>query len=279
MNCERVREHLSAYHDGELPDAVRLDVESHLGHCIDCRQEFTSLKKLSSLFEQTSSDLAVPTSPSGWAELQNKLGETRILSDETRQRASRRNIASLVVLAASLLLVVSGLVWFTNREEISHHASASLDLNQFVTDFQSDPTVAQARLLSNFHGQVVTPEEATSLLHRRPAFLDRVPKDYQLVSLNVLQMPCCKCPQGVYRTPSGETVCIFEHELGSGVLTDKCPMIKSKCGDRDVKLAEVGDVLLVNWASKEHSFTAVGLDKMESVIHLVDAIDGTSPNS
>lgn len=279
MNCERVREHLSAYYDGELPDVVRIEVEAHLVHCLDCRHEFMSLEKLSTLFEQSSSDLTIPTSASGWAKLQHKLDETVISGEAIRRRSSRRNIASMVVLAASLLLVISGLAWFTNGEKTSHHASPSLDLNQFVADFQSNPAVAQARLLSNFNGRVVTPEEATNLLHRRPAFLDRVPKDYQLVSLNVLEMPCCKCPEGVYRTPSGETVCIFEHELGSVILTDKCPMIKSKCGDRDVKLAEVGDVLLVNWASKEHSFTAVGLDKVENVIQLVGAVDGTPPNS
>ncbi|MBY0586600.1 hypothetical protein K2X85_05455, partial [bacterium] len=169
-------------------------------------------------------------------------------------------------------LGVTGVIWLTQQPRPTH-VEGALDLRQFVADFQSNPNEAQTRLVADFQGSAVTPEEAVEVLKRRPIFLDRVPKDFQLVSLSLLKMPCCTCPQGVYRTPSGRIVCIFEHESKVGILADNCPMIDSRCCGRDVKLGEVGGVLLASWRSNESSITAVGLESMEEVIKLIGSFN------
>lgn len=46
MWCRRVRNHLSAYADGELGGAERCQVEAHLAECADCAREYASLQKL-----------------------------------------------------------------------------------------------------------------------------------------------------------------------------------------------------------------------------------------
>jgi anti-sigma factor RsiW len=37
LNCEGVIRELSNYIDGELPPAVRMELEQHLAHCKDCK--------------------------------------------------------------------------------------------------------------------------------------------------------------------------------------------------------------------------------------------------
>lgn len=44
QECERVREELNRFLDGDLPAAAATDVASHLGTCVGCRHEYDSLK-------------------------------------------------------------------------------------------------------------------------------------------------------------------------------------------------------------------------------------------
>lgn len=51
-NCERVREQLSAFDDGELAREEALDLERHLSTCADCRVEREALRESWKLFKQ-----------------------------------------------------------------------------------------------------------------------------------------------------------------------------------------------------------------------------------
>ena len=46
LSCDRVREDLAAYHDGELPMQERVLIQSHLQECVACRLEAVSLDDL-----------------------------------------------------------------------------------------------------------------------------------------------------------------------------------------------------------------------------------------
>ena len=46
LPCDRVREDLTAYHDGELPMNARVLVQSHLQECVTCRLEEQALSDL-----------------------------------------------------------------------------------------------------------------------------------------------------------------------------------------------------------------------------------------
>jgi hypothetical protein len=48
--CEWVREELPAYHDGELSIETQVLIQNHLGECVACRLEATSLADLSETF-------------------------------------------------------------------------------------------------------------------------------------------------------------------------------------------------------------------------------------
>ena len=47
LPCDRVRDDLAAYHDGELPMEERVLIQSHLQECVACRLEAASLSDLS----------------------------------------------------------------------------------------------------------------------------------------------------------------------------------------------------------------------------------------
>jgi Putative zinc-finger len=46
VSCDRVRDDLAAYHDGELPMQERVLIQSHLQECVACRLEAVSLDDL-----------------------------------------------------------------------------------------------------------------------------------------------------------------------------------------------------------------------------------------
>jgi anti-sigma factor RsiW len=52
MNCERCNEDLTAYLDGELTDARKRELKSHLESCVPCREEFQSLEESQRFFER-----------------------------------------------------------------------------------------------------------------------------------------------------------------------------------------------------------------------------------
>jgi predicted anti-sigma-YlaC factor YlaD len=89
LTCHHVREHLSAWLDGEAAPEVHAAVAAHLETCDSCRQELAQLAAL----DQALGSLTAPVPP--------MLGE-RVLARLPQQR--RRPWWQSMALAASLLL-------------------------------------------------------------------------------------------------------------------------------------------------------------------------------
>jgi Putative zinc-finger len=64
--CEGVREHLEAFHDGELPLEAHLAVRAHLDECAGCAYEVDALRRLSEAFRDAPVGRTL-TPPEGWA--------------------------------------------------------------------------------------------------------------------------------------------------------------------------------------------------------------------
>jgi predicted anti-sigma-YlaC factor YlaD len=92
MNCQEVREHLSAWLDAELDEATAAALEAHVGECEACRQEWRQLTAL----ESALGDLAAPP-PAGLAE--------KVLAQIRPPR--RRQWWQSVALAACLVLGIA----------------------------------------------------------------------------------------------------------------------------------------------------------------------------
>ena len=64
--CQGVRQHLEAFHDGELPLDSHLAVRAHLDECAGCAYEAHALRRLSEAFHDT--PVRAPLAPpEGWA--------------------------------------------------------------------------------------------------------------------------------------------------------------------------------------------------------------------
>lgn len=64
--CEDVRQHLEAFHDGELPLETHLAVRAHLDECAGCAYEAEALRCLSATLQETPLGRSLGP-PEGWA--------------------------------------------------------------------------------------------------------------------------------------------------------------------------------------------------------------------
>ncbi len=63
MNCQKVISRLHANVDGELPEALRREMDEHLGSCPACRSEVERIKEMGDILDS----LTVPGLPGGFA--------------------------------------------------------------------------------------------------------------------------------------------------------------------------------------------------------------------
>jgi hypothetical protein len=125
MNCQRMRDEIKAYIDGELGWISRRRVTRHLSKCTECRAE---LQRINELTDEIREIEPVPV-PSGLRE--RIMAEIASISS---QAGSRRVISLRPVVAASLLIVFIGIGMATrtvvrnNRARVqSSHQIATKD--------------------------------------------------------------------------------------------------------------------------------------------------------
>lgn len=274
MNCEQIRERLSAYYDGELDEAVRLEVIAHLEGCPACVKGLQAYRGISSLFERWDPPATISDVERGWEQIKRQLHP----SESTATSASpshngRKGSRWVTYMVAAMVLLAAGVTLSLMWPRHGTHERTDLDLNRFVADFAEDPQLAQERLLTNFQGRPATVDEVVEVFKKTPSIVDGLPADYRLVSLNLVKMPCCTCPQAVLQAKDGRMVCVFEHEPNTGVLVNGCPMIRCRCCERNVRIAEVGSSILASWPSKDSTITAVGFGSIEEMVQFVDEIE------
>jgi len=73
MNCKETRSLLSEFYDQDLNEEMRSLVEEHLGCCVDCQDEYESLKKILKVLKK----LKTKEIPRDYMESLKKRGENR----------------------------------------------------------------------------------------------------------------------------------------------------------------------------------------------------------
>jgi anti-sigma factor RsiW len=100
MRCEKVRERLGAYADGEMAGALRAGMEEHLAACEGCRDELAALRSLRTLLAR----IPAPALPEG---LEASIFQAALHSQSHIRRAAP--LWSLLLrTAAALLVAVAG---------------------------------------------------------------------------------------------------------------------------------------------------------------------------
>ena len=126
MNHDEYKEKLSAFLDGELTDAERDDVLTHLETCAACR---THLAELTALHDALS-DMEDVDVPEGFADgVLARLHEEK-MPQKTKKSNLWRGIATLAACAAVVVLAVSNMPRMGGSGSTSSAAPAAIQFSQ-----------------------------------------------------------------------------------------------------------------------------------------------------
>ena len=272
MKCSEAQDVLSAYHDGELPEAMRVRVAKHLHRCPDCAQELRGFKKLSHL----ASGLGTPAAPSHlWSRLEEALdrsADAESLATKSGAAAGRRifEFPRLAGFAATVLVAI-GIGWFIFQGggRSHNHQHFTADFGHYLVEFRRDPQAAQQFLLAKYENQPVVPEEAIHRVGYRPAVADGLPPEYTLDSTHVMKMPCCTCVQTLCRRPDGSALAVFEHNDDDPRWFGDRPAITASCNGERCCLVELDGRLAASWKRGDRYITLVGVRDLTEVNQMV----------
>jgi len=297
MNCEKARELLSAYFDGELNDVTgesQNEVRDHIAGCEACAKELRSFEQLRQL---AAAEIAQHLAPPSWeliAVRLSEIGNTAFAagSDDTSTQAvkpvanhlpyesnRRYALGGLLTLAASALLFL-GLRAPQHHEEpsVTQASVATLNLQPFMELFSTDADKAMATLAS----QLPTVDVSLANVEAefgRPTFIqtsvssNSLPGNAQLVSTKLLQFPYCKCPRGactcgpggctcvacLCERPDGSTYLVLELCKSQSITFGDLPVQFVRRGDRHLQQVEVKGTVAISWEQGGERLTAIGI--------------------
>lgn len=272
MECVKVQELLSAYHDDELSVEERSSVAQHARVCPRCRDELAVFEKMSRMAK----GLDEPEPPGRiWAGIEAALDADqpdRAVTRAAEQPGHHARRWWLGLLAtAALVSVAAGVAWMatTMLHGRGHHHELAADFDQYLEAFSVDPLTAQDVLLAKYDNRPVNVTEATEQLGYRPAVAERLPSGYSLESMHVLDMPCCKCLKTLCRRDDGKLLAIFEHAEEQPIWFGDRPRIDTQCNGCECSVIGVDRGLVASWKSNSRQLTLVGVRDLEEVADLV----------
>lgn len=109
MQCEQVRDYLSAYIDSELEASVSIEVAKHTEQCAACAEELKQLKEISYLFRkgvaESQMDTLARAARINTAVLEQIRGDT-LVELKPKRGYQKPNIFKMLSLAATLLITI-----------------------------------------------------------------------------------------------------------------------------------------------------------------------------
>ncbi len=259
-DCSFVRDHLSAFMDGELVSTTAEKVRQHLTTCDSCSHELAEFQQMSTLVSGSALDAGINArisrlpawellekrmTPSGMALTVGSGIETR--SAQGPAPTGSRNwtlIFGAVSALAASLLIIAGLSLPTggDRSAVQQASVASINLQPVLESFQHDPEAALSRLTDQFTVKNIPLAEADADLGRTTyvntaANENALPGGAKLASATLISLPFCKCPPGqcsctggcncvacVCQRPDGSTYLVLEHCKSQGVSFGDLPV-------------------------------------------------------
>ncbi len=129
MDCETITGDLTAYIDGELSDARKSHVETHLEHCPQCREEYHSLE-LSARFIETHARELQPAAEI-WSQVRTRISgmEAPAPAAGLLQFLTERPWWSATATVVAVLVLAIGLRTF------NQYQTAKRDLNEYMNHY------------------------------------------------------------------------------------------------------------------------------------------------
>lgn len=289
-DCHFVREHLSAYMDGETVDAVALQIEQHLSNCPACAAEHSEFQKVGDLFQSSAmrdtvgaADARLPT----WESLERRMSDRNQNHSSQVQRSavpSARNwkvLAAVVVAVAASLLIFIGLRLPWGRSVVVEQPSqlASINLQPVLELFETNPDTALQQLTGHFTSiQALALAELDTGLGRATyasaaAEQNRLPGGAKLTHATLISFPFCKCPEGqcscgpsgckcvacVCQRPDGSSYLVLEHCKSQDVSFGDLPMKLVTRDGHAVQQVTVNGTQMLSFDRPTGRVTVVGL--------------------
>jgi hypothetical protein len=265
MKCSEAQTLLSAYFDGELSTELHDSMSAHLAACEQCAAELEDFAALSSMAKRLTTPAAPPTI---WTELGQRL-ETEAASAGKMTLRSRQRRLAIVVAATILAVMLATAAVYLRPGHHDHQLTENFD--RYLNQFLDDPAAAEAVLLSNYEGQAVTPAEAERRLAYRPVALANQPPGYTRQAVYLLNMPCCKCTQVVFRREDGALVTVFEHDTDQPIWFEDRPSITARCSGKSIRIVQLdGQLLAASWPLTRRHLTIIGVHDVHEVTDLID---------
>lgn len=274
MNCSETQELLSAFVDDELSHDLRESVRRHTLECALCSEELASFSAISAMAKQ----LPLPAAPPEiWTRLSQELDATAPRRTARWLMRDTRHMYSMVGLIAAAVLILAGIMLWSNRRLNSDHAGEATQFVQFARSFPNDPEGAQRLLLASYDSQPMSRDVLSKSSYYTATAASHPPEGYAFQQAYALKMACCQCSQIVFRREAGGRVAIFEH--GSAEHPDwmnglRCTNMQ--CGTTPCEIAQTGEYLAVSCHVADRHFTIVGAASQSEVETLVAWLQAAS---
>jgi hypothetical protein len=276
MNCESVRELLSAFYDQELQPDQQVEVREHLAECADCARHLAEFKELSKL----AGDLQQPQVPEGtWSAIDSLLGSRghgRVGSAATAWLRRSSRAAIIAALAAGVLLAI---LLYRARIPDDEHIEMAHTFSRYLDEFHRTPGEAQRVLVERYQGRLLDLPAAISALRFEPNAPAELPNDFSRLGIYVLKMPCCTCTQTIYKDKSGQVLAVFEHTEDQRMWFGDRPTIKAQCHGQQTALVQLHNQLAATWKCGPRYLTVIGARNVEQVANLIAFLDRRNPAS
>lgn len=147
MDCQKYREHLDEWIDGELDAELALAMEAHMQSCPDCAEETLRAREAIEFIRSLEDDIPVP--------LETQAAWRKAVRAEAKQRKNRRftvALRSIGSVAAAFVLLVGCTALFRSNGMLYPAAPAPLSLETAVThtaDMPATPRMSVARDAGN----------------------------------------------------------------------------------------------------------------------------------
>ncbi|QEG35788.1 anti-sigma factor family protein [Bythopirellula goksoeyrii] len=275
MNCSKVYDRLSAYHDSELSQEDAAQVAAHLAKCPTCTEELASYVRLSGLSRRL---IDPPVPEQLWAELQSKLDTPTTSWKRIARHLPDYLPQQRLVLAASLLIAFGiGVLAYLNWSSHSEHNHLAMNFSHFLEEFEQRPEEAQQILLANYNGRQSTLQEVTDVLGYEPVAANKLPPEYRMDQVYLLDMPCCTCAQIVCKNKEGQSIAIFEHAIDQPVWFGDRPTVECLCHDIPTSVTQMGNRLAATWKEGQRFITIIGATDLDEVTEFIAHFKGVFP--
>jgi len=273
MKCTEIQNLLSAYYDDELSADLRENVDAHLNECNDCQPELASFGSLSSLTVA----LDKPETPASvWTAVESGLENeptTRVEVATAPSRFSRRQIFQYAAAIAATLVV--GFIGFELWYHSHDHEAMVEAMQQVARDINSDES--KTLLLNRFGGGEVNYQDAITQVGFRPVASKSLPDGYSVESIQVLNMPCCKCTQTACLRPDNSRFYIYEHDNEETGWFEHQTKRQSECCGKTCEIVELdSSQLAVTWEKDNRHITMLGVRDEEEIELLVSQFEEKS---